>query len=758
MKIKVLFITIIFMVSVVLSGCVDNSADEGNADADQITEKANPVNEKEDDKDKSKRIVPKEVREVREETPEQTAPVEKKVISAGSSGSGGSSSEKKSSEPDTVTITVTDDRGREITVPYPCERTVFLVENAMNSMYAVGGADNIVGIGGIWKEDLKAPFFKAVDPDFDDMVRISRNEGMVDLEALAVADPELVVLWSADPEDANTKAIEESLGVPVYGAFIDSLEDLKRQMEVFGKIIGEEERGEEVVEIMEDNIEKVTDVTDPLLPVEKPTVYWMWGDIYGTAGVDSTANDLIEMGGGVNVLDQWNNETKYVEHPLLNLETLLTLDPEVIYIWYNENLDPEDILSGETVTVGGNPVNFEDWQELSAVQNGRVYEISDPFVYDFHSPRLPLTLMHIAKDLQPEKYEDLDLAEETDDFFVDVYGVHYPGYESAEITVTDDNGREITVLYPCERAVFLVENAMNSMYAVGGADNIVGIGAVWWEEEKAPFFRAIDPNYDKKRLSEGSTQPTDETIASVNPELVFLWIADWDESAIRSKEETLGVPVYGVFIDSLDDLQRQMETFSKLIGKEEHGAEVLTIMDENMEKVTDVTGSLPAEEKPTVYWMWGDIYGTAGLGSTATDLMERAGGVNVLNNWEESTENIEHPKLNLETLLELNPDVIYMWYNEKIDPEDIIEGRTIDDVNFADWQEIEAVKNGRVYEISDPFVYDFHSPRLPLAMIHIAKDLHPDRFADLNLTEETDQFYVDVYEVHYPGFEPASGT
>ncbi|WP_440953970.1 ABC transporter substrate-binding protein [Methanosarcina sp. Mfa9] len=326
------------------------------------------------------------------------------------------------------------------------------------------------------------------------------------------------------------------------------------------------------------------------------------------------------------------------------------------------------------------------------------------------------------------------------------------------ITITDDMGREITVPFPCERTVFLVENAMNSMYAAGGADNIVGIGAVWQEEEKAPFFRAIDPNYDKKRLSEGNTQPTDEIMASVNPELIFLWTADWDESAIRAKEEILGVPVYGVSIDSLDDLQRQLDTFSKLTGKEEQGVEVLRVMNESMEKVTYVTCQLAPEEKPTVYWMWGDIYGTASPESTANELMEKAGGANVLNNQKESTENIEHPVLNLETLLELNPEVIYMWYNENLNPEDIIEGRTIDGVNFADWQEIEAVKSGRVYEISDPFVYDFHSPRLPLAMMHVAKDLHPDRFADLNLTEETDRFYVDVYGIHYPGLEPASET
>ncbi|HIH95481.1 TPA: iron ABC transporter substrate-binding protein [Methanosarcina acetivorans] len=327
--------------------------------------------------------------------------------------------------------------------------------------------------------------------------------------------------------------------------------------------------------------------------------------------------------------------------------------------------------------------------------------------------------------------------------------------KSAVIIVTDDIGREIPVPYPCERTVFLVENAMNSMYAVGGADEISGIGAVWYEDTKAPFFRAIDPSYDEKRLSRGSEQPSTETIATADPQVVFLWASDWGSEDIKAIEETLNTSVYGVYIDSLDDLQRQMKTLSKLIGKEERGAEVIELMNESMEKVTDVTGALSPEEKPTVYWMWGDVYGTAGLNSTANDLVERAGGVNILNNWTNETKNVEHPVLNLEALLALDPEVIYMWNNENLDPVNITSGDTVDGIDFSTWKEISAVKNGRVYEISDPFVYDFHSPRLPLAIMHVAKDLHPDKFAALNLTAETDQYYVDVYGVHYPGFEPA---
>lgn len=322
----------------------------------------------------------------------------------------------------TDTIQVTDDRGKTIDIPSPCERIVFLVENAMNTMYAVGGAENIVGIGDIWMEEEKAPFFRAIDPNFDEKVRISKEGGMVNMEALALADPDLVVLWSADWDDEVTVAIEENLGVPTFGVFVDDLNDTLTQAEVFGRIIGKEERGQEVSDIMSSYIAKVTDVTATIPDEERPKVYWMWSDILGTAGTESTANDLIYMAGGINLMQLWDDEAASMEHPTLNLETLVELNPDVIYMWYNPNLDPSDVL---------NSSEFEGWKDIDAVKNGRVYEITDPFVFDFHSPRLPLALMLLAKNLQPEKFADLNLDEEVDNLFVDLYSVHYPGYAPA---------------------------------------------------------------------------------------------------------------------------------------------------------------------------------------------------------------------------------------------------------------------------------------------------------------------------------------
>ncbi|MFH0966599.1 MAG: hypothetical protein V1862_02800 [Methanobacteriota archaeon] len=97
------------------------------------------------------------------------------------------------------------------------------------------------------------------------------------------------------------------------------------------------------------------------------------------------------------------------------------------------------------------------------------------------------------------------------------------------------------------------------------------------------------------------------------------------------------------------------------------------------------------------------------------------------------------------------PDVIYMWYNEKIDPSDVMNGEG----DFAGWKNLNAVKNERIYEVSDPFAFDSFSPQQPLALMAIAKDLHPDLFKEVNLEDLTDSFFVKIFGVHYPGFAAA---
>jgi len=323
------------------------------------------------------------------------------------------------------TVTLTDFRGKTMDVPVGTDRVVFLVENAMNTFYAVGGADNVSGIGTLWQPDYKVGFFTGVDPDFADMPIISTVDGAVDLEALAATDPELVVLWSADIDDKDTTAIESSLAIPVYGVFLRSFDDLTKLTNDMAAIAGDPARGEEVVAQIASAMAGITDISSAIPEEERPTVYWMWNGVFETAGTDSTAQDLIEAAGGINVIENWDDPAKSTENITLPMETIAALDPQVIYLWFNPNIDPQDIIDGGQV----GDFDFSTWSGLSAVQNGRVYELDDPFLYDFMTGRQPIATLKIAKDINPEAFADVDLDVAYDEFFQAMYGVSYPDYQ-----------------------------------------------------------------------------------------------------------------------------------------------------------------------------------------------------------------------------------------------------------------------------------------------------------------------------------------
>ncbi|WP_370571935.1 ABC transporter substrate-binding protein, partial [Methanomethylovorans sp.] len=645
-KTKILFIAIMLVAAVFLSGCTDsNAADESSSGSEKVTEKTTTVTETVNDPDDKKLSIREDI-ESNETTVDpslntttnSTSTPTSYSSSGGSSSKSSGSSSSKSDDPssgseDADTITVTDDIGRTITIPYPCERNVFLVENAMNSMYAVGGADEIVGIGAVWQEDTKAPFFRAIDPNYDSK-RLSEGTAQPGTETIATVDPQLVLLWAADWESEDIKSIEESINVPVYGVYIDSLDDLQKQMKTFSKIIDKEEEGDRVLDIMDENMEQVTDITDKLSDEEKPTVYWMWGDVYGTAGKISTANDLIGRAGGVNVLNEWDNSSKSLEHPVLNLETILDLNPEVIYMWYNTDLNPSDIISGNTV----NGIDFSVWSEIDAVKNGRVYEISDPFVYDFHSPRLPLAMMHIAKDLHPDKFAEIDLAEETDQYYVDIYGVHYPGFELADdsgsnetdtITITDSANRTVDVPYPVESIVVLWDNPPEELRSLGAIDRIVGIDTATKEKVDKGFF----PELEDVPVIGSYDEPDYEKIAELNPDVVIM-LSSYaplpDE--VQEKLEPFGITVVALDFYMVEEWEREVTTLGKMLDKEEEAEEYIAFFQEYWDMLDERSATISEEEKKTVYFEGAktyQTYGGADYGSGIPGMIRAAGGLDL---------------------------------------------------------------------------------------------------------------------------------
>ncbi len=101
---------------------------------------------------------------------------------------------------------------------------------------------------------------------------------------------------------------------------------------------------------------------------------------------------------------------------------------------------------------------------------------------------------------------------------------------------------------------------------------------------------------------------------------------------------------------------------------------------------------------------------TIGKSSFLTNLIEKAGGVSV-------TKDVKEPyfKINNETALELNPEVIILSESpDNNEPNEV----------FAN---SEAVKSGKVFKVNAD-ILSRPSPRIVDALEQIAKALHPEKF------------------------------
>ena len=348
------------------------------------------------------------------------------LAGCGSNESSGTESASDTSAGDeAASIELTDFHGRAMTLDSPVSASVFLVENAMNTMYAVDGGSSIVGTGDIWQPSFKEAFFEGVQPGFSELPVVASNDGLYDLEALAQLNPDLVVLWAESPDDKAIAAIEDGLQVPVYAVFLRSFDDLDKLTIDLATAAGNPARGVEVNELVSDTLQRIEEISAQIDTADKPSVYWMWGDVFGTAGTESSASDLIEIAGGVNVVSEMVDGDATQEQPVLSMEQIVELNPDVIYMWFNPDIDPSDVMEGKTVGT----TDFSTWQGLDAVKNGLVFELDDPFMYDFMTGRTPIAALKVAKDINSEAFEGWDLSEEYDDYFRAMYGVGYPGFE-----------------------------------------------------------------------------------------------------------------------------------------------------------------------------------------------------------------------------------------------------------------------------------------------------------------------------------------
>ena len=122
-----------------------------------------------------------------------------------------------------------------------------------------------------------------------------------------------------------------------------------------------------------------------------------------------------------------------------------------------------------------------------------------------------------------------------------------------QITVTDFRGKRVNFTKPVKRIVCLIESALSGLYMLGQADKIVGISRNVYEGEVFKYYAQLDIRIKNRTLpAPGNWDFVNiESVINLKPDLVIIWASQTE--SIKALEER-GIPVYGVFLKSIQDV------------------------------------------------------------------------------------------------------------------------------------------------------------------------------------------------------------
>jgi iron complex transport system substrate-binding protein len=299
--------------------------------------------------------------------------------------------------------------------------------------------------------------------------------------------------------------------------------------------------------------------------------------------------------------------------------------------------------------------------------------------------------------------------------------------------IIDMNGRKVTIPDTVTRVVGISPPATYLLYAVD-PEIIGGLNSPLWENEKKYTIKG----YNKLPVIGGMFGQgkiiNQEVLLKVAPE--FVLYSAWRDDAVNRKFEEqlnrLTIPWVVVRLDSLSDYPAALQFLGNVLNKKERARQLQSYAEASLAEAQNVVAAIPANRQVSVYYAEGlDGLTTERSGSSHAGLIPLAGGVNVHKGKEVDTYGME--KISMEQLLLYDPEVILV--KEKT----FFAGMRTD----PRWQNIRAVKSGRVYLIPHvPFNWFDRPPSFMrlLGIKWLLSVLHPDRY-HIDMAEETRAFY-----------------
>jgi iron complex transport system substrate-binding protein len=252
-------------------------------------------------------------------------------------------------------IVVQDDTGATVRLAQPARRIVSLAPHITETLYAAGAGGRMVG---------------AVEySDYPEAARRLQRIGsyaLLDLEAIVALKPDLAVGWASGNSLAHIEKLR-ALGIPVYLAQPERIDDVAANLERYGELAGTQPAARAAAASFRTRLAELRTRYGARPRVR--TFYQIWKEPLMTVGGAQVISDAIRLCGGENVF----SDLKPLA-PKVTIEAVLAADPEAIVASGMDESRPEWL------------DDWRQWTTMTAVKRDNLFDIP-PHITQRHPPR-----------------------------------------------------------------------------------------------------------------------------------------------------------------------------------------------------------------------------------------------------------------------------------------------------------------------------------------------------------------------------------
>lgn len=326
-------------------------------------------------------------------------------------------------ETESGSYTVTDVRGKKIEFDAVPERVATVGKPFPAIYYAIEGAtDNIVGCNPSSITAYNESVLKDMYPQLENAeTDWCTKDSTVNVEELLKLRPDVIFIYSTKDKEIEKM---ENAGLKVVALRSAELDSVKENLQIIAAVCQKEERGEQLVQYIDEGIEEVTSCLADVSEEDKPTVVELYSDM--NVSVKQYDHWMIPSG-AKNPAEDLTGKMAEVD-----MEQMLLWNPDIIYIGNHSDLMPSDLLE--------NKQEGRDWSVINAVKNHQVYKIPiGAYRWDPAGVETPLMVKWAAKIQYPDIFANMDMKEEVKEFFEFVYQYELTDEQVSEIL---DNRQE----------------------------------------------------------------------------------------------------------------------------------------------------------------------------------------------------------------------------------------------------------------------------------------------------------------------------